>query len=67
MDRREKFMDRDAIRDEMREFREEYNKERKNFGEFVPAHRLYNTGFVLYFLLKIGKIDSNGVGYKPMR
>ena len=65
--RKPPFMTKAEINEEMRDFREAWKKERKRYGDFVPHHRLYTTGIVMHYLMKRGLVETDGVGYAPVR
>lgn len=59
-------MSRDDTREELREFKEQWQQEQARFpGGYVPAVMLLNTGPVLRELLEKGHIVCNGQGFKP--
>lgn len=59
------FLSLDAVDEEMQEFMTEWRKERKEHGDFVPAHVLYNTTAVLRELEQRGYLRSDGAGFAP--
>lgn len=65
--RKPPFMSKSEINEEMRDLREAWKSERKRYGDFVPPHRLYTTGIVLHYLVKRGLVETDGVGYAPLK
>lgn len=67
MDKKTPFLTKAEINEEMRDLREAYKEARPIYGDFVPAHKLYTTGIVMHYLMKIRLVETNGAGYAPVR